>query len=52
MNASHSNHAFAVEIARFSEHIRGYDLVKDAHLRDARRRRAELLEQYRGASPS
>jgi len=41
------NHELAVEIASIPEHIRGYDLVKDAHLRDARDREAELLNKFR-----
>jgi len=45
------NRDLAVEIASIPEHIRGYDLVKDAHLRDAREREAELLNKFReGAS--
>ncbi len=46
------NHAIAVEIASIPEHIRGYDLVKDDHLRDARQRESELLEKYREVSIS
>ncbi|HET6953188.1 MAG TPA: DUF6537 domain-containing protein, partial [Acidimicrobiales bacterium] len=41
------NHELAVEIASVPEQIRGYDLVKEAHLRDARQRQAELLGAYR-----
>ncbi len=41
------NHELAVEIASIPEHIRGYDLVKDAHLHDAREREAELLNKFR-----
>lgn len=46
-NLDSGNHALAVEIASIPEHIRGYDLVKDAHLRDARERKAELLNKFR-----
>lgn len=44
------NHELAVELASIPEHIRGYDLVKDANIRDARERQAELLEKFREAS--
>ena len=46
------NHAIAVEIASIPEHIRGYDLVKEDHLRDARQRESELLDKYREVSVS
>jgi indolepyruvate ferredoxin oxidoreductase len=41
------NHELAVEIASIPEHIRGYDLVKEAQLRSAKAREAELLEKFR-----
>ncbi|HXK22804.1 MAG TPA: indolepyruvate ferredoxin oxidoreductase family protein [Myxococcota bacterium] len=44
---SAGNHELAVEIASIPEHIRGYDLVKEAHLRSAKAREAELLEKFR-----
>jgi indolepyruvate ferredoxin oxidoreductase len=37
----------AVEIASIPERIRGYGPVKVRHLRDAKAREAELLEQWR-----
>jgi indolepyruvate ferredoxin oxidoreductase len=37
----------AVEIAGIPELIRGYGHVKDRHLKDAKAREAELLEQFR-----
>jgi len=46
------NHELAVEIASIPEDIRGYDLVKDAHLKDAREREAELLKKFREGLPS
>jgi len=41
------NHTLAVEIASIPEHIRGFGLVKEEHLADARAREAELLEAFR-----
>jgi indolepyruvate ferredoxin oxidoreductase len=41
------NHELAVEIASIPEHIRGYDLVKEEHLRDAQAREDELLAKFR-----
>lgn len=41
------NHALAVEIARVPEHIRGYGHVKEAQLRAAKAKEAELLAQWR-----
>lgn len=46
------NHELAVEIASVPEQIRGYDLVKEASMREARERRTELLEKFREASAS
>ncbi|MBA2237218.1 MAG: indolepyruvate ferredoxin oxidoreductase family protein [Lysobacter sp.] len=37
----------AAQIASIPEHIRGYGHVKEAHLRDAKAREAELLVQWR-----
>lgn len=42
------NHAVAVEIASIPEWIRGYDVVKERHVRDARKREERLLDQYFG----
>jgi len=41
------NHALAVEIASLPEHVRGFDLVKEAQLEEARAREAELLAAFR-----
>jgi indolepyruvate ferredoxin oxidoreductase len=41
------NHELAVEIAGIPEDIRGYDLVKDTHLRAARERETGLLTKLR-----
>jgi indolepyruvate ferredoxin oxidoreductase len=43
------NHALAVEIASIPEHVRGFGLVKERHLEEARAREAELLERWRAA---
>jgi indolepyruvate ferredoxin oxidoreductase len=40
----------AVEIACVPEHIRGYDLVKESHLKEAQERQTELLKKFREAS--
>jgi indolepyruvate ferredoxin oxidoreductase len=39
--------SIAIELASVPEHIRGYGPVKERHLRDARAREADLLEQLR-----
>jgi len=44
------NHEVAVEIASIPEQIRGYDLVKEANMRDARERQGELLAKFREAA--
>jgi len=44
------NHEIAVEIASIPEHIRGYDLVKDAQLHEAREHEEELMAKFREAS--
>jgi indolepyruvate ferredoxin oxidoreductase len=41
------NYDTAVDIASVPEHIRGFGHVKREHLEDARRREAELVEQFR-----
>ncbi|HVR80472.1 MAG TPA: DUF6537 domain-containing protein, partial [Luteimonas sp.] len=41
------NAGLAAEIAAIPEHIRGYGHVKDAHLRTAKAREAELLAQWK-----
>jgi indolepyruvate ferredoxin oxidoreductase len=43
------SHALAVEIASIPEHVRGFGLVKERHLEEARAREAELLERWRAA---
>jgi indolepyruvate ferredoxin oxidoreductase len=40
------NHAVAVEIASLPEHVRGFDLVKEAQLAEAQAREAELLAAF------
>ena len=40
------NLSLAVEIAQIPEHIRGYGHVKVRHLKEAKAREAELLEQF------
>jgi indolepyruvate ferredoxin oxidoreductase len=44
---SHESHPLAVEIASIPEHIRGFDLVKDRHLHDAKAKEATLLAGFR-----
>ena len=43
---SADNYDAAVDIASIPEHIRGFGHVKQAHLKDARKREAELIEQF------
>jgi indolepyruvate ferredoxin oxidoreductase len=47
---SPANHEIAVEIASIPEHIRGYDLVKEAQLHEASERESELLAKFKEAS--
>jgi indolepyruvate ferredoxin oxidoreductase len=42
-----SNHHAAVELASLPEEIRGYGHVKERHVKHAKRREAELLEEFR-----
>jgi indolepyruvate ferredoxin oxidoreductase len=42
-----ANHAIAVKLASVPDDIKGYGHVKDAHLEKARRKQAELLNQWR-----
>jgi indolepyruvate ferredoxin oxidoreductase len=44
---SAANHALALKLAAVAADIKGYGHVKDAHLDKARRRQAELLDQWR-----
>jgi indolepyruvate ferredoxin oxidoreductase len=44
---SPETHPLAVEIASMPEQIRGFDLVKDAHLEVAKRKEAQLLAAFR-----
>src|SRR5262249_40176713 len=44
---SPGNHALAVRLASIPDEIRGYGHVKDASLERARRKQAELLDQWR-----
>jgi indolepyruvate ferredoxin oxidoreductase len=41
------NHAVAVRLASVADDIKGYGHVKDANLAKARRKQAELLQQWR-----
>ena len=41
------NHALAVRLASVADDIKGYGHVKDANLAKARRKQAELLQQWR-----
>ena len=47
-----ANHRIAVALAAIPERIRGYGHVKDAHLKQAKAREAELLAQYRAPTPA
>jgi indolepyruvate ferredoxin oxidoreductase len=47
-----ANHRLAVALAGIPEHIRGYGHVKEAHLKTAKAREAELLAQYRAPTPA
>ena len=42
-----ANHALAVRLASVPDDIKGYGHVKDAHLERAKRKQAELLNQWR-----
>ena len=42
------NHALAIQLASVPEEIRGYGHVKEASLKAARAKWAELLAQFRG----
>ena len=44
---SPANHALAVKLASIPEDIKGYGHVKDAHLEKAKRKEADLLNQWR-----
>jgi indolepyruvate ferredoxin oxidoreductase len=46
------NHRIAVALAAVPEHIRGFGHVKEAHLKTAKAREAELLAQYRAPTPA
>lgn len=46
-NLNQDNHEYAVELACIPEHIRGYSHIKDAHLKSAKPREAELLNLFR-----
>jgi indolepyruvate ferredoxin oxidoreductase len=45
---SPGKHELAVEIASLPEHVRGFDLVKEAHLAAATAREQQLLAAFRG----
>jgi indolepyruvate ferredoxin oxidoreductase len=44
---SAANHALALKLAAVAADIKGYGHIKDAHLEKARRKQAELLDQWR-----
>jgi indolepyruvate ferredoxin oxidoreductase len=46
---SAGNVATAVKIARIPEEIRGYDVVKDTHVHNARIKEAQLLAEFKNA---
>ena len=48
---SADNYETAVDLASIPEHIRGFGHVKDAHLKDARQREAELLAKFNNPQP-
>jgi indolepyruvate ferredoxin oxidoreductase len=45
-NLSADNFATAVKIAKIPEEIRGYDVVKDTHVRRARTKEMQLLAEF------
>jgi indolepyruvate ferredoxin oxidoreductase len=45
------NYQTAIQIASIPEYIRGYDVVKERHLKDAKQREAILLEEFRNPKP-
>ncbi len=49
---SPTNHDLAVRLASVPDDIKGYGHVKDAHLTKARRKQAELLQQWRSPAPA
>jgi indolepyruvate ferredoxin oxidoreductase len=49
---SAENRDLAVQIASIPELIRGFDLVKERHLEQARAKQAELLEAFRLRAPA
>jgi indolepyruvate ferredoxin oxidoreductase len=46
------NHDLAVEIASLPEQVRGFDLVKERHVRDAKAKESELLAAFRLRAPA
>ena len=42
------NHSISIQLAELPEQIRGYDVVKKLHVRDAEKNRQELLDRFRG----
>jgi indolepyruvate ferredoxin oxidoreductase len=42
------SHALCVELLSLPDHIRGYGPVKEAHLREARARRADIMSRLSG----
>ena len=41
------NYATAVKIAKIPEEIRGYDVVKDKHVHNAKIKEAQLLTEFK-----
>jgi indolepyruvate ferredoxin oxidoreductase len=48
---NHDNRAAAIALASLPDDIRGFGHVKERNIEAAATRRAQLLEQYRGAAP-
>ncbi|HEX9391290.1 MAG TPA: indolepyruvate ferredoxin oxidoreductase family protein [Usitatibacteraceae bacterium] len=48
---SADNYDTAVDLASIPEHIRGFGHVKDAHLKDAKQREAELMVKFNNPQP-
>ena len=41
-------HSISIQLAELPEQIRGYDVVKKLHVRDAEKNQQELLDRFRG----
>jgi len=51
-NLTPENHRFAVALASLPDQIRGYGHIKDANIRKAKSREAELLSCFRNPAPA